>query len=158
MALVLLSGRPGAGKTASGGWLAERQGFIHVETDAEWSTWGPLVCAQNLEAALATLIRARSLGPNVIIEWGFKVALLGSVRQLRSAGFGAWWFDGDEVGARQGYIMRRGASPSVMEEIQAASPELEPFYGDHIIRTVKVGPTYLPFEEIASTMFPDVIG
>jgi hypothetical protein len=106
-----------------------------------------------------------NLGPNVIIEWGFKVALLGCVRQLRAAGFDAWWLDGEEAAARQGYISRKGYSPSVMaayrvqvEEIRAAWPRLERFYGDHVIRTVTFGPTYKPFDEIASIMFPDVPG
>jgi hypothetical protein len=39
--------------------------------------------------------------------------------------------------------------------IEAARPMLEEFYGDHIIRTVTPGPTYLTFEEIASIMLPD---
>jgi hypothetical protein len=77
MALVLLSGRPGAGKTGFASWLAGRRGFVYVETDAEWGIWGPLVCVQSLEAAFVTRNLARALGPNVVIEWGFKVASLG---------------------------------------------------------------------------------
>ncbi len=129
----------------------------------EWSKWGPLVCGQNLEAAVATRNLARALGPNVVIEWGFRVALLGCVRHLRAAGFDAWWLDGEEVAARQGYISRRGNSTGVMaayrvqvEEIREAWPRLERFYGCQIIRTVTSGPTYMPFDEIASIMFPDI--
>ena len=165
MALVPLSGCPGAGKTAFGSWLAVQRGFVHVETDAEWSKWGPLVCVQSLGAAVATRNLARALGPNVVIEWGFKVALLGCVRQLRAAGFDAWWLDGEEAAARHGYISQRGYSPSVMaayrvqaEEIRVAWPRLERFYGNHVIRTVTSGPTYKPFDEIASIMFPDLPG
>ena len=82
MTLVLLSGRPGAGKTAFGSWLAAQRGFVYVETDGEWSKWGPLVCVQSLEATVATSNLARALGPNVVIEWGFRVALLGCVRSF----------------------------------------------------------------------------
>jgi hypothetical protein len=93
----------------------------------------------------------------------FKVAHLGCVRQLRAAGFDAWWLDGEEAAARQSYISRQGDSAGVMaayrvqvEEIREAWPRLERFYGDQIIRTVTSGPTYMPFDEIASIMFPDV--
>ena len=160
MPLVLLSGQPGTGKTAFANWLTENRGFVHVETDAEWNTWGPLVSVQGLEKAIETRNRARALGPDVIVEWGFKVALLGCVRYLRASGFESWWFDGEEEAARQGYIRRRGDSHSVMtayqvqvNEIQAAWPQLERFYGDHIIRTVGAGPTYMPPNDIALNMF-----
>lgn len=163
MTLLLMSGRPGAGKTEVGNWLARHRGFIHVETDADWGTWGPLLCgSQSPEATAETRDRARALGPKVVIEWGFKVGLLRCVRHLQAAGFEAWWLDGDEEAARQGYMRRRGNSQTVMAaywaqttDIQAARSELEFFYGDHIIRTVTSGPTYLPYAEIASIMLPD---
>ncbi len=73
MALVLLSGRPGAGKTAFAKWLAAERGFIHVDTDSDWNTLGSLVAAQSAEAATEAFNRARDLGPNVVIEWGFRL-------------------------------------------------------------------------------------
>src|SRR5207245_2900677 len=88
MTLVLLSGRPGAGKTAFSSWLAAQRGFAHVETDA---------------------------------EWGVKVAHLGCVRQLRAAGFDAWWLDGEEAAARQSYISRQGDSAGVMAAYRVRS-------------------------------------
>ena len=36
--------------------------------------------------------------------------------------------------------------------IQEAWPELECFYGDHVVCTVTSGPTYLPCDEIVSIM------
>jgi hypothetical protein len=163
MTLLLLSGRPGAGKTEVCNWLARHRGFIHVETDADWGQWGPLVCgSESPEVAVVTRDRARDLGPKVVIEWGFKVGLLGCVRQLQATGFDAWWLDADEEGARQGYMRRHGNSPVAMAaywaqvmDIQAAWPELEFLYRDHIIRTVTSGPTYLPCAEIASAILPD---
>jgi hypothetical protein len=162
MALVLLSGRPGSGKTTFGRWLTQERGFIHVETDSEWSTWGPMLCVQDLQQALKTRNRARALGANVMVEWGFKVALLGSVRLLRTAGFDAWWFDGDEVAARQGYVRRRGGSAAVMaayqlqvDEIGAARRELQHFYRDHLIESVSPGPTYMSPEDIEQIMLTE---
>jgi hypothetical protein len=155
--LILLSGRPGAGKTAVGQQLATARGFIHIETDTHSGTWGPLLCAGSLDQAIATRNYARNLGDNIVVEWGFPVSLLRSVGLLRTAGFDAWWLDGEERAARQGYLRRHGSSPQVLanydvqvSEIQAAFPRIEKFYGDHIIQTVADGPTYLPPEEVAS--------
>lgn len=168
MTLLLLSGRPGAGKTEVGNWLHEHRGFTHIETDAdaEWKTWGPLLCgSRNPEVAAEVVAKARALGPKVIIEWGFNVELLDCVRQLRDAGFDAWWLDGDEEAARQGYMKRRGDSPVVMNAywrqvnaIEAERPKLECFYGDHVVRAVTSEPTYRPCAEIVSIMLPDAEG
>ncbi len=89
MALVILSGRPGASKTAFGNWLAAQRGFIHVETDIEWDTWGPWLCVQSPNQAVATRNRARAR-PERRHRVGFDPALLRPVRQLRAAGFDAW--------------------------------------------------------------------
>ena len=93
----------------------------------------------------------------------------GYVRQLRDdAGFDAWWLDGDEQAARQGYMdgeatplpekLRQAvnAYQKQVDAIQAKWPELKSFYGDdHIIHTVTSGPTYLSCAEIVSRMLPD---
>jgi hypothetical protein len=159
VALLLLSGRPGAGKTQVGNWLASEHGFSFVESDAKWSTWGPRLCVQALDQAVETFNLARLRGPDVVIEWGFKLEYLNSVRTLRTVGFDAWWLDGDEAACRQGYLSRKGNSPSVLsaydiqvQAIDAASSRLERFFGDHLIRTVESGPRYMPLEEIASAM------
>lgn len=166
MTLVLLSGRPGAGKTKFCERLAAEHEFACVETDADPYWQALLMASSSPEKAAEAYNRARNLGPKVVIEWGFPVSALDCVRQLRAARFDAWWFDGDEPAARQGYIRRRGYSQQKMLDyslqagtIQAARPEIEHFYGDHVIRTVTSGPTgpaYKPSDEIASIMFPDL--
>jgi hypothetical protein len=105
MTLLLLSGRPGAGKTKVGNWLREHRDFIRIETDdpAEWETWGPLLCgSQSPKDAAKVRDNALDLGENVVIEWGFLIQYFGCVRELRHAGFDAWWLDGDEEALRQG--------------------------------------------------------
>ena len=114
---------------------------------------------QDASSATESRDRALALGRDVVIEWGFVPRLLPSVRWLQSAGFECWWFDGDDQAARQGHIARRGDTPPTMDAysrqidaIEAIRPELEEFYGDHIIRTVSSGPSYMDPEEIASIM------
>lgn len=164
--LLLLSGRPGAGKTEVGKWLAERCGFTHIETDTDAGL-------RTLNELLGGDQTPQGLGENVVIEWGFMIQDFdsGYVRQLRDAGFDAWWLDGDEEAARQGYMMsRQHLSPEKLRQaviayqaqvpaIERAWPQLESFYGDdHIIRTVTSGPTgpeYLTCAQIVSIMLPD---
>lgn len=155
--LLLVSGRPGAGKTAFGNWLRDNHGFVHIESDTEWE-WARLLCGARRPAeAAVTAARARARGQNVVVEWGFPTPLLECVRHLRQAGFDTWWFDGEEDALRYGYVKRRGVSRVTMETywnqvntIGETWPQMEAFYGDHVVRTVASGPTYLPFEEIAS--------
>ena len=160
MSLVLRSGRPGTGKSVYANWLKENRGFVHVETDADLDTLVQLASIESLDGAIAIHNQVRAKGPDVIVEWGFKVAYFQCVRYLRNVGFDSWWFDGDEQAARQGYISRSGDSLQMMKAyqvqvdgIQEAWPKLERFYGDHIIRTVSAGPTYMSPNDIASVMF-----
>jgi dephospho-CoA kinase len=81
---LLLSGRPGAGKTHVGKWLAERRGFTHVETDTPAGL-------HTLNELLNGVQTAQGLVDNVVAEWGFKIEYFdaGLVRQFRDAGFDA---------------------------------------------------------------------
>jgi hypothetical protein len=149
MTLLLLSGRPGAGKTPFGKWLEENRGFTHIETDkdAGLATLNALLGGfQGPGGAAEVRAKARALGEKVVIEWGFMIEDFGWVRQLQAAGFDAWWLDGDEQAARQGYINKTGGGPAAMKAywnqvkaIEAARPALERFYGNNIVCTVTSG-------------------
>jgi hypothetical protein len=45
--------------------------------------------------------------------------------------------------------------PLVVAYLDLQWPELESFYGDHVVHTVTSGPTYLPCAEIVSITLPD---
>jgi hypothetical protein len=162
MPLILLSGRPGAGKTKYGQWLASEKSFVHVQTDIEPAWITDVLVVETLDQAIGARNRVRTtLGPNVVMEWGFLLQFFSSVKLLRAAGFDPWWFDGDEPGARQGWIAARGSQAPLhlyeqqVKAIEAARSGLEKFYGDHIIRTVSSGPTYVSLGEIAAAMFSE---
>jgi len=149
MTHLLLSGRPGAGKTHVGKWLAEQHGFKHIETDDPAGM-------QTLTDLLNSVQTPQSLGDNVVVEWGFMIPYFddGLVHKLRGMGFDAWWLDGDEPTCHQRYrATRQHLSPADLDSaekayrvqvaaIERAWPRLQSFYGDdRIIRTVTSGPT-----------------
>ena len=141
------------------------RGFTHIETDtnAGFATLNGLLHSFQSPGGTAVVRnKARALGEKVVIEWGFRPKTeFHFVRQLQLAGFDPWWLDGDEKAAREGYMAAKGASAPMhlyreqVNAIEDVRPKLEKFYGDHIIRTVTPGPTYMTFEEIASIMLPD---
>ena len=89
MHLLLISGQPGAGKSTYCQWLSEKHGYVHVETDAEWRAWGPLLTDPEFRSAVEIRNRLRQLGPNVAFEWGF----LGPTRSTWDVDLGFSWSD-----------------------------------------------------------------
>jgi RNase adaptor protein for sRNA GlmZ degradation len=153
--LLLISGRPGAGKTEFCRWLRDTYNFIHVDTDTRPQILYSLVVQTAIEAQ-ATKEYMLGLGSDVVVDWGFIPDFLGSVRLLKLVGFDAWWFDADEATARELWRRARGGSPPMQpylaqtERIRQAWPKLSKFYRDHIVQTVEPGPTYAAFDAIAA--------
>jgi hypothetical protein len=151
MPLLLISGRPGAGKSEFCQWLATNRGFVHIETDceAEWQKWGRYL-DQGTSAAIRELSRdLRRLGRDVAFEWGFPPAAIDRVTFMRKAGFQPWWFDGDEEAARQGYLQRHGGTNTPQHEIQLEAIRR----GWKVIEREFCGrPTYLSPDDVAATI------
>jgi hypothetical protein len=158
--LLLISGRPGAGKTEFCRWLHDTYDFIDVETDTRPQFIAHLVVQNAIEAQAAKEYML-DLGSDVVVEWGFiPESHLASVRFLRYVGFDAWWFDADEATARHLWLRAHGRNPPMesylaqTERINQAWPTLSRFYRDHIVRTVESGPTYTEFDVIAARILP----
>ena len=153
--LLLISGRPGAGKTEFCRWLRDTYNFIHVDTYTRPQILYSLVVQTAIEAQ-ATKEYMLGLGSDVVVDWGFIPDFIGSVRLLKLVGFDAWWFDADEATARELWRRARGGSPPMApylaqtERIRQAWPKLSKFYRDHIVQTVEPGPTYPEFDAIAA--------
>jgi hypothetical protein len=174
---ILLSGRPGAGKSAFAEWLKTDRGFERIETDGEHqgTKWWQLINGAQTPAGAAALhAEAQALGAKVVIEWGFPPdpPVLAIVTNIGDAGFDTWWLDGDKQATFQGFVNSRSGTHSPEQLIQAiknywvqtekidrAWPDLASFYGEgRIIHAVAPGPTYRPFEEIESIMLSDAEG
>jgi hypothetical protein len=154
VSLLLISGRPGAGKSEFCRWLAAHRGFVHIETDVQWSPWGELAATAGASTAGALRDLALDAGPNLALEWGMRMEYLGRVLDLKEVGFEPWWFDGHEPAARFGWIRAHGEAGIRAYEIQRDSiathaAVVETVFRDRIIRTVSDGPIYLPPEQIA---------
>jgi hypothetical protein len=154
--LLLISGRPGTGKSEFCRWLAENRGFTHIEVDSDPDRWGRYLEQGTLAVAreLSRDLR-RSVGRDVAFEWGFPPGMLDRVGLLRKVGFEPWWFDGDPVAARQGYEHRQGPinpadHESQLEAIRKSWKAIEREFDGRIIQNVSPGPTYLPPEEVAA--------
>jgi len=154
MSLLLISGRPGAGKSEFCRWLAAHRDFVHIETDVEWSPWGQLAAAAGAGTAATLRDMALAAGPNVALEWGMRMEYLGRVVDLKEVGFEPWWFDGDEPAARIGWVRAHSEAGIRAYEIQrdsiaAHAAAIETVFGDRTIRTISSGASYLPPEQIA---------
>lgn len=154
--LLLLSGRPGAGKSEVATWLATHQGFHAVEFDRDYAAWDSLLTDGTKASAVEVATRMRSIGDRVVFEWGFPPRLLPRIGQLRDAGFIPWWFDGDDDALWQSYVRRRGNNSQLranyegqVAAIKAKRRAIAAAYRSQTINTVGPGPTYLPPEMIA---------
>jgi hypothetical protein len=154
--LLLISGRPGAGKSRFCQWLATDRGFVHIETDlpTQWAKWSRFLGGCTLASAKELSRDLRRINRDVAFEWGFAPDAIDCIGLFRKAGFEPWWFDGDDEAAWQGYQQREGpVNPEAyelqVERIQKSWKAIEREFRGPIIQNVSAGPIYLPSEEVA---------
>jgi hypothetical protein len=159
VALLLISGLPGAGKSCYCRWLAEEHNYVHWGTDAKWDEWRQLISVRpNLASATAICNAVRRLGTNVAVEWGYSPGNLPLVKLLGQTGFELWWFAGDEEAARQSWLLRPVVLDQVLFDTQMAAihkawPSIEAAYPGRVLETVTPGPIYMDNAEIYRQMF-----
>ena len=161
MTVLLVSGLPGAGKSTFASWLAGHRGYVAIDTDKQ-PEWFARLAVNDRTEAETTFELLRTMGEDVVVEWGFLPKALGSVRLLRDAGVEAWWFTGDLAATRASFQRRTGGTDVAMRmyeaqlsRIEAALPRIEEFYGERIVRTVAEGPTFERPESLASTILQE---
>jgi hypothetical protein len=135
--LLLISGRPGVGKSEFCRWLAANRGFAHIEIDSD-DRWGNYLEQGTLTAARELTSALRSVRRHIAFEWGFPPPMLDRVGLLR-----------------RGYEQRHGpinpvAHESQLEAIRQWWKAIQREFDGRIIQNVSTGPTYLPAEEVAA--------
>lgn len=88
-----------------------------------------------------SLLKARN---DIVIDWGFPVSHIGTVRRLIASGASAWWFDGDRTAALTSF-MTRGTVPKAAWDRQLAAIEaswsvLAQLFDDRILHVVSGDP------------------
>ena len=154
LTVLLIAGRPGAGKSEFCRWLRDNRGYVHVETDKE-PDWILLALGARDGSPTPLLERLQQVGPDVAFEWGMRMEFLGAVPALVPLGVEPWWFDGEEPAAREGWLMAHGEAGLPAYEIQrdaiaAHRLQIEQVFQGRIVGTVSAGPTYLDSEVLAS--------
>lgn len=113
--LLLVAGIPATGKSHLGRWLAREQGFVHVDVEEAGRlravglerVWQETFTEDDGSSLVAAL---KSLGPRVVLDWGFPPNWLHIVEDFKDGGAELWWFDADHVEARDEFV-KRGTVP-----------------------------------------------
>lgn len=147
---LLIPGIPGTGKSTFARWLAGEHGYLRYPSGEEpGSTF------------FADIERARRTSDNVVIDWGFSVRMLDSVRSLIASGVEQWWFDGDRDAALQAFLARTGhpgtraAWDVQLRNIEEHWDEFAVTFDGRMLDVVAPGPVHLPNEERWSLMGPN---
>ncbi len=150
MPLLLISGRPGAGKSTFCRWLEANRGYAHVEADRDSGKWLGLLGAEEPSALIEELVR---YGTDVAFEVGYAPDLIPGVERASKAGVEIWWFDGDPEAAKENFVNRDEPIPLPEFDAQVALIEqgramIEATYEGRILDVVRPGPDNAAPEDI----------
>ena len=105
----------------------------------------------------------RSLGPDVVVEWGFLPIFANRIRQLATVGIEHWWFRADEPLAHEQYLQRDGAVlPDnyrvQVEQIESNWPVIERAFRGRILDVLTSDGTRMPNDAILARIQEAVDG
>ena len=167
---ILIAGIPASGKSTFGKWLADTNGFVHIDMElddsvpgslgknglrSEWDAfWQMTDCERFLEA-----VKGRA--SSVALDWGFppNPRVLSVVSKLKAGGVRPWWFDGDRLAARALFESRGTKSVRDFDHqfalISDAWAQISLIVGDHVVRTVQPDGSVMHNTQIFSTIIGD---
>jgi hypothetical protein len=155
---LLLAGIPAAGKSYFSRWLADKQGYIHVDVDSPGSDSRVQCVLHRLNACISAITtqeaqaKLSALPQKVVLDWGFSPENIASVRRLKDAGVRLFWFDGDRAKARTEFI-RRGTVPVEcldvqMPKIERKWKQIQALFYPNFIHVLAANGKRMPPEEI----------
>ncbi|HEV2036769.1 MAG TPA: hypothetical protein VGU71_21675 [Candidatus Dormibacteraeota bacterium] len=166
--LLVISGVPASGKStfclslAWQGWAFINHDEITASTLDQ--TWWRLVTSGRAGEFVPLTSAA---GQDVVLEFGFPMALLPAVRQLKAAGADHWWFKADHDAAREVFVARNrawqesrthGIIPiqafeKYVSDLAAHRAEIRKLFAAKIIETRDRDGTRVTVEEIHRRIF-----
>jgi cytidylate kinase len=152
---LFVAGVPATGKTWLGTWLAQKQGYMHIDAEKDdgvdfddagiHEEWDEMLDTGRAKKFVAAINR---LPKQVIINWGLAMEALFVVTALEAEGFEAWWLNAVPAQARKAFIIREKKKPlekripiecfdRQMAEITRYWSLVERVFGDRIIHGLK---------------------
>jgi hypothetical protein len=158
---LFVSGIPGCGKSTFGRWLAQEKQFTYVDMEHDdldkysfRSSWNTFADGKDG----ASFVSAIQTHPSsVVLDWGFPPRCVHIVQRLKDAGLKMVWFEGDRLSARHHFVARGTVSVSDFDaqyaEISSHWPEIEPIFGDSVVKAAQSDGTLLSPETIFKQVF-----
>jgi hypothetical protein len=149
---LFIAGVPATGKTWLGNWLAETQGYVHIDAEKKQGAdldrvnlhgeWNELLETGNGNNFMAA---AQRLKRPLVLNWGLRMKFLGVVTALQELGVEVWWLHADRDQARTALIEREKQKPEderipvecfdrQMDDIEQHWPEIERAFGKNTVR------------------------
>lgn len=135
---LLVAGIPGTGKSTFARWLVSEHGYVRCPSGEEPGT-----------NFFRDIDEARQTSENVVIDWGFPVGMLDTVRLLIASGVEPWWFDGDRDAALEAFLARTGhPATRAAWDVQLGSIEehwdnLASTFEGRILDVISTGPVHV---------------
>ena len=152
---LFISGVPATGKTWLSSWLADTQGYVHIDAEKEHGAdldrtnlhreWDELLGTGKANKFMAA---AERLKRPLVLNWGFPMRYLMAVTALQEAGVELWWLHADRDQARTAFIEREEKKPEheripvecfdrQMDEIEQHWSEIEHIFGTNMVDGLK---------------------
>jgi hypothetical protein len=166
MPQLLISGVPCTGKSLLGSYLADEQGYIHIDAERDNGAdfdragihreWDEFLGTGRVQIFVDAAAR---LGKPIILNWGMPMNFLPIVPALQAAGIGTWWLCADRALARIAFIERENKKPereripvecfdAQMDEIEGHWSQIQEIFGKNMLQGLRPDGSQRPAAEL----------